>query len=163
MQTTIIFDFAKNTGLTQWAVIDDVVMGGRSGSNLNVNADGHGVFQGSVSLENKGGFSSIRYNRKQMNVEEFNYFVVRVKGDGKNYRFRVKTNAEDYYSYECIFSTKTDWQTIEIPFNQMLPVYRGREVNKPNYPGKLFEELSFLIGNKKPEDFKLEIDSIAVR
>ncbi len=163
MQTTTIFDFNNNTKLTNWTVIDDVVMGGRSDGIFEVNVDGNGMFHGSVSLENNGGFSSIRYARERMNVDGFSKFVIRIKGDGKNYQFRVKTNASDYHSYVFTFIANPGWQTIDIPFNEMTPAYRGRRLDKPNYPGKGFEELGFLIGNKVPENFKLEIDNIKLQ
>lgn len=163
MQSTIIFDFNKNAGLSGWNVVDDEVMGGRSAGTFAMNAEGHGVFYGGVSLENNGGFSSIRYDRQRMLVDKFSRFIIRLHGDGKNYQFRVKTNSSDYYSYVFSFSTKAGWQNIEIPFNKMSPAFRGRQLDKPNYPGKSFEQLGFLIGNKKAEKFTLMIDKIELQ
>ena len=58
----IIFDFTTESDLSDWRIMDDVVMGGRSDSNLKINEAGHGCFHGYVSLENYGGFASTRYN-----------------------------------------------------------------------------------------------------
>ena len=60
MQSTIVFDFNTNSSLAAWKVVDDIVMGGRSNGKFEMSDDGHGVFHGAVSLENNGGFSSIR-------------------------------------------------------------------------------------------------------
>ncbi|WP_286938426.1 MULTISPECIES: hypothetical protein [unclassified Algoriphagus] len=38
--------------------------------------------------------------------------------------------------------------------------FRGRDLNMENFPGDQVEEIAFLIGNKKAESFKLEIDYI---
>ena len=39
-----------------WQVIDDGVMGGRSKGNFAINEEGNAVFEGTVSLDNNGGF-----------------------------------------------------------------------------------------------------------
>ena len=39
-------------------IVDDVVMGGESSSTFNLNEDGCGIFEGNISIENNGGFSS---------------------------------------------------------------------------------------------------------
>ena len=42
----------------------------------------------------------------------------------------------------------------------MYPAFRGRNLNMGNFSSETIEELAFLIGNKKKEYFKLEIDKI---
>ncbi len=163
IQSIIVFDFNKSNRLNEWKVVDDVVMGGKSDGKFEISPDGHGVFYGSVSVENNGGFSSIRYERERMKVDQFSKFIIRFHSDGKNYQFRVKTNATDYYSYVFNFSTQPGWQSIEIPFSKMAPTFRGRSLDQPNFPGQHFEELGFLIGNKKAQDFKLMIDKIELQ
>jgi NADH dehydrogenase [ubiquinone] 1 alpha subcomplex assembly factor 1 len=86
--------------------------------------------------------------------------TLRVKGDGNNYQFRIKTSSRDYASYIYEFETTTDWLTITIPFNVMEPRFRGRRLNDPNFPGEQMEEIAFLIGNKKEQSFELLLDKI---
>ncbi len=159
----IIFDFDKNSDLSQWTVLNDVVMGGRSSSSILVNAEGHGVFEGSVSLENNGGFASVRYQSELMEVGQYSECVIWLKGDGKNYQFRIKSKEQDSHSYIAKFKTTGEWQTLEINMGEMTPWFRGRRLDIPNYPGNTIASISFLIGNKKAEDFKLEIDRIKLR
>ena len=159
----MLFDFTKNAGMQNWYVVDDRVMGGVSAGNMGVNSEGHGLFKGHVSLDNNGGFSSIRYVAGSTRLTDYNKFVIALKGDGKAYQFRVKTNSNQYYSYTASFTTNNNWQTIEIPFNSMIPSFRGRTLNMANFPGEYLEEIGFLIGNKKEEDFKLALDYISVQ
>lgn len=159
----MIVDFSNNYDLKAWNVVDDVVMGGRSDGNLYINKDGHGEFTGDVSLENNGGFSSIRLRMDKSAVFDHSKFVLRVKGDGKKYQLRVKSIRMNWYSYAYTFQTSGEWETIEIPMNEMYPTFRGRKLDFPNYPGKTLSELGFLISNKKNESFKLEIDYISVK
>ncbi len=163
MQTQIIFDFNAHSDISNWKVVDDVVMGGRSSGSFDIDKNGHAVFKGKVSLENNGGFSSLRYRFKRINTIGYTKAVLRVKGDGKSYQFRVKASASDYYSYIGKFNTTNEWETIEIPLNEMYPAFRGRTLDIGNYNSDGIEEIAFLIGNKKAENFMLLIDSITLR
>ena len=57
----MIFDFNKKSDLQDWIIVDDVVMGGESLSTFKLNEDGCGIFEGNISIQNNGGFSSLRY------------------------------------------------------------------------------------------------------
>lgn len=163
MSPVTIFDFNKGSDLSGWNIVNDVVMGGRSSGTFELNHEGNGLFTGSVSLENNGGFSSVRYRFSSNYIDDYKKFVIRLKGDNKTFQFRVKTNSNDYYSYIFYIATSDEWQTIEIPFNEMYPSFRGMKLNQPNYPGESIGEIGFLFGNKKAEDFRLEIDKIEMK
>jgi hypothetical protein len=72
----------------------------------------------------------------------------------------VKHDSDTYYSYIAPFATSGEWQEIEIPLAEMYPSFRGRKLDLPNFSHNTIEELTFLIGNKKPQEFKLMIDTI---
>lgn len=163
INSKIIFDFDKNSNIKDWIIIDDVVMGGESLSTFKLNEDGFGVFEGSVSLDNNGGFSSVRYRFQKTELKQFTSIVVKLRGDGKEYQVRIKSNYNDYYSYIMPFSTSGEWQEIKIPLKDMYPSWRGRRLNQPNFSEDLINEITFLIGNKKNENFKLLIDKIELK
>jgi len=162
MSTQLIFEFTEDSDLSDWYILDDGVMGGRSDGNFIISDEGFGMFYGKVSLENNGGFSSVRYSCGELNLKGKSGFKLRIKGDGKNYQFRVKENRNDYHSFVCTVSTTGEWETIEIPLEDMYASWRGRKVNIPNLSDSQIEELGILIGNKKAESFKLIIDKIEV-
>lgn len=163
VQSGVIFDFNKNSNTTNWTIVNDAVMGGKSEGNFNLNEDGNGVFSGNVSLENNGGFSMLRYRFNKINTAAFSKIVLRVKGDTKAYQFRVKTKVLDNHSYINTFNTTDDWQTIEIPLYKMYPAFRGKKLDIPNYANDGIEEIAFLIGNKKAEGFVLIIDKVVLK
>jgi len=163
LSSHIIFNFNKNSSISNWIVIDDVVMGGKSNGNFQLNKDGKGVFSGKISLDNNGGFSSVRYGFNKLNIEKFKSIVLKIKGDGKNYQFRIKNKSSDYASYITSFSSSGEWQEIEIPLNSMYPSFRGRKLDEPNFFHKSIEEVTFLIANKKNEEFIILIDKIELR
>jgi hypothetical protein len=163
MISTTIFDFKKNTDISSWRIVDDVVMGGRSNGRFFINEKGNGVFKGAVSLENNGGFSSVRYRFDSGDIDQYTKIVIRLKGDGKKYQFRIKTNQYDYHSYITYIKTSKEWETVEVRLSDMYASFRGRRLNMKNFSGEKIEELAFLIGNKKKETFQLELDKIAFR
>ena len=160
MKAQEIYDFSPKSERGDWYVVDDEVMGGRSQGTVGLTAEGHGIFQGSISLENNGGFSSIRHRPNGIDTRARAMFRIRLKGDQKNYQFRVKNSLNEMQSYVYEFETTGEWQEISIPFNEMYPSFRGRKLNMPNYPGDNMYECTFLIANKKNESFSLEIDRI---
>ena len=158
----VIFDFKKESDISDWQIVNDVVMGGRSSSKFYLNDEGNGVFRGNVSLENNGGFSSLRHRFNQKKISGFKKFTIRLKGDGKRYQFRAKTNKNDQQAYVFYFETTGEWQTIEIKLSALEPTFRGRKLNMPNFPAEELEEVGFMIGNKVTENFELVIDKIVL-
>jgi hypothetical protein len=157
-----LFNFTTDTNISNWEIVDDLVMGGRSNGQFNLDENGHGQFYGAISLENNGGFSSLHYNFETIDSKPYSKFTLRLKGDSKSYQFRVKDNRNNRYSYIYKFTTSSEWETIEIPFSDMYPSFRGNTLDIPNYNGHQMEEIAFLIGNKKNENFKLKIDKITL-
>ncbi|MDG4951434.1 CIA30 family protein [Weeksellaceae bacterium KMM 9724] len=155
-----IFNFRKTKELDSWEVTDDVVMGGKSNSHFSINSERKGIFQGKVSTENNGGFSSVRYRFNPIRVEGLLKVKLKVKGDNQRFQFRLKEKQTDDHSYIQYFETNGEWQEIEIELNNLYPTYRGNKLDKPNFKGNYIEEIGFLIGNNKNEEFRLEIDSI---
>ena len=157
-----ITDFPNNQSLKNWKIVNDDVMGGISNSKVYLNSTNHAVFEGVVSLENYGGFCSLRYNFNRIAVAGKKNLKIKLKGDGKNYQLRIKNKRSDYQSYIKSFSTSGEWQLINIPLKEMYPSFRGRRLNMKNFHADFFEQITFLIGNKKPERFSLIIESISL-
>lgn len=163
MNTLSLFDFKTNSNINNWRIVNDGVMGGLSSSKFEIDEKGNGVFKGNVSLENNGGFASVKYNFPRTNINQFNTIVLKIKADSKRYQLRLKANQKDYFSYIKYFTTNGEWQEIEIKLSDMYPTFRGRKLDQPNFNEGHIEEISFLIGNKKEESFKLLIDEISVK
>ena len=160
MTSITIFQFNNTSNLDNWQIVDDVVMGGKSNGNFQLNKDGHAVFSGDVSLENNGGFSSVQYTFDALDITNYKTVCIKLKGDGNNYQFRLKKDQNDYYSYKKEFKTNGDWQTIKLQLASLQPTYRGRSLDIPNFNSNSIEQLTFLIANKKPQSFKLVLDKI---
>jgi len=160
MNAQTLFDSQSNPNPSNWYIIDDVVMGGRSNGQFEITKEGYAQFFGNVSLENNGGFSSLRYTIPKTEVRPENTIKIRLKGDGSKYQFRVKNQRNQYYSYSNRFETNGEWQTLEFKLEDLYPTFRGRRSDLPNFNHNTIEEITFLIGNKKPQEFELIISAI---
>ena len=81
----LIFKFEPGSSTDGWQIVDDRVMGGRSQGDFTINSEGFGVFQGLVTTENNGGFSSLRYNFDGIKTKNFDFIVLKLIGFFQNY------------------------------------------------------------------------------
>ena len=156
----IDFSQIKNN---DWKAVNDGVMGGLSSGSCSLK-NNLIIFSGTLSLKNNGGFASIRHELKTNPMLEHKHIKLRVKGDGRSYQFRIHNNKKfDGVSFKYEFSTKlNEWVEITLPIDKMLPTFRGRSM--PDYgPAKAtdIKQISFLLADKKPGSFQLEISSIS--
>lgn len=161
----ILYSFPEQ-GKGKWRIQNDVVMGGRSESKLKINEEKYAHFSGRVSLENDGGFCSIHQTTEDNPYsisKKSDAFLLVLKGDGKDYNFRVRTR-NGRHSYAFTFPTKNDgnWETVAIPFDKMEATYHGEPVDVANYAGENVVEMQLLIGNQKEETFEILIESIGI-
>ena len=88
-----LFDFTDEESVKSWYVVNDSVMGGVSNSKVNKSEENTLRFTGTVSLENNGGFASMRTRPGDYDLGGFRGIQIRVRGDGNKYKFRIKTDS----------------------------------------------------------------------
>jgi len=173
----VLFDFSNLATELQntWGALDDVVMGGASDSGVRLE-NGVAVFSGNVSIANSGGFASIRTRNfdPAIDLSAFTGIELRIKGDGNRYKFLVRDDdGWDSIGYSHSFDTVADeWSTVQIPFAQLVPVFRAKTVSNAKSIGadhirsfqlmlSKFEYDGALNPRFNPGSFRLEIASIA--
>ena len=158
-----IFDFNEPASTEAWRTVNDGVMGGLSASQMIWQEKGTVIFSGDVSLENNGGFASVRTEPQKFGLFRKQGILLRMKGDGQTYKFRIRTDAYfDGAAYSLDFNTRdNEWATIKLPFADFLPTFRGRILKniEPIESGNI-RQLGFLISDKQAGAFALEIDWI---
>ena len=125
-----LIDFAHDDATMDWHPIDDVVMGGMSQSSLQPYSPGVACFRGVVSLEHGGGFASVRTEPRKWNTAGARAFVVRCRGDGRQYKFTVRTDdGLDGVQYQSRFQPpQGKWAEVELPITSFAASFRGRPV-----------------------------------
>ena len=156
-----VCDFRQ--GCLNWRNVDDVVMGGLSRSNMEVDEAGRACFTGVVSLERNGGFASVRSVPEVHDFRDCDRFRLRVMGDGRKYSFRVRNDERfDGVVYSSGFDTVAgEWMEIDLPFSGFRPLFRGDVVHgaPPMDPGNV-AQIGLLISSKQEGAFRLQIDWI---
>ncbi|MBE9064800.1 CIA30 family protein [cf. Phormidesmis sp. LEGE 11477] len=163
----VVIDFADSTNTNRWRSVDDTVMGGISQGSFAVSAAGTGVFSGELSLENNGGFSSVRRDVSDLDFSGVDAIALRVKGDGRRYQLRfnmgrsVNPDSRPVF-YRAEFDTQPNqWQTVSLPLRSFEPVFRGRIVeDAPALSAERIQEIGLLLAGKQSGEFRLEIDWI---
>jgi monofunctional biosynthetic peptidoglycan transglycosylase len=154
-----VIDFAFEPEI--WPSIDDRVMGGVSASSMTV-GDGFATFRGEVSFDNNGGFASVRSRPQLRDFSASDGLILKVRGDGKRYGFRIRTSASfDGVSYQATIQPPAgEWHEVSIAFDEMVPVYRGRVVaDHPPLDPALVTTFGFIIARQKGP-FRLDIATI---
>lgn len=157
----VLFDFEPEGRMGHWVIVNDGVMGGRSASQLVLTNQGTVLFTGMLSLENHGGFASVRTVPYRYALSGFAGIALRVRGDGRRYRLRLRVaNSLDGPAYEIEFDTIPDtWVTVDLPFEDAVPTFRGRRLrDMPPLRGEDILQVGFMIADKQDGPFRLELD-----
>jgi monofunctional biosynthetic peptidoglycan transglycosylase len=161
--TRVLFDFVDASTAERWLIVNDNVMGGISKGEASPADDSCLLFSGSISLENNGGFASIRSQPTDFDLIGFSGIRIRVKGDGRTYQFRLRRDRNlDGIAFKYEFETiENKWIEVELTFAAFVPTFRGRILTdvEPLDPADI-RQLGFLIADKKAGPYKLVVDKI---
>ncbi|MBD3274984.1 MAG: CIA30 family protein [Candidatus Marinimicrobia bacterium] len=163
-EVKVLFDFRQSEQAEQWYPIDDRVMGGISQSTFESSENNTAIFTGKVSLENNGGFASVRMESDLFDLSHYSGIILRVKSDGKDYNLNLKTdpNFSGVY-FQAAFSPPADeWSTVKLPFSAFRAKIRGKYVDDQYAlnPADI-RSFGFMISDKQNGPFQLQVDSIA--
>jgi hypothetical protein len=162
----MLLDFDAAGDVALFAPVDDVVMGGVSESRLVQAAPGIAAFEGTVSLENRGGFASVRTQAREWDTHGATAFVLRLRGDGKRYRFNVRTpGVPAAFRYEAALDLPSaTWTEVEVPIAAFRGKAFGQVVPFAGSPDPArIRSLGFMISDRQEGPFRLDIDWIACK
>jgi monofunctional biosynthetic peptidoglycan transglycosylase len=156
----LLFDFSSERAIDGWMPINDVVMGGVSTGRLEVTGNDTAAFTGLVSLENGGGFASVRSRPVEHDLRGHTGLELRIRGDGRRYKINLKVGLQaDDILYRAVFETReNEWQTLRLSFDEFLPTLRGRVVrDAPTLDLSCVSSLGLMISDRQAGPFRLEI------
>jgi hypothetical protein len=156
----LLFDFEDKS--ERWFSVDDDVMGGVSSSAGQILDTGTMLFSGTMSLDNNGGFSSIRSPWNPIDLSDYDGVIIRVLGDGQIYRMRIRTTSTGRdVAYNSFFETEKDaWTTVYIPFGTMVPTRFGFQVPVGELDPTRISSFGFMLSDKQEGEFALQVDWI---
>jgi hypothetical protein len=123
-------DFTNPNTMRDCWIVNDSVMGGLSQSSLR--KDPHGMFfEGQVSLENNGGFASMRSSVRFPHGTQL--IELLAKGDSKRYK---------------------------LVLNQFKATFRGQAVHAPTLSFSDVTEFGILISNSQAGSFAIQLKTL---
>ena len=160
-----LLDFDDPADAALWRPVDDVVMGGVSRSTFGPAEPGIARFSGNVSLENFGGFASVRTPPRDWDTAGAQAFLLRVRGDGHTYKFTIRTgDGFDGIQYQARFTAPAGaWTEVRLPLESFVATFRGRKVPfAPSLDPARVRALGMMISDKQAGPFELLIDRIGI-
>jgi len=150
-------DFSNPSTLRDSWIVNDGVMGGVSQSSLRQDIDSM-LFEGVVSLENNGGFasmrSSVRFPQGTQLIE------LLAKGDGKRYKLVLRTELAPRVTYVADFIALPTWQTYRFNLSQFKSTFRGRDVDAPALSFSDVIDFGILISNNQAGSFAIQLKTL---
>ena len=156
----MIFDFEEREQVAGWTTVLDGVMGGLSTGKVRHGA-GTLIFDGETSLENNGGFSSMRCAIPDDAMDGADSFQLRVKGDGRTYIFGARSSSgrggsSFWYRFDTVDG---EWLTFDVKVDDLERNFFGQRMRGKITPAEV-RALEFYVYDKKAGPFRLEIDEI---
>ena len=148
-----------------WVTVNDTVMGGRSSAGLSWNSQDHLVWSGNLSLENNGGFVSIRSRDNWADWSAYDGVEVVLAGAGRD--IQVTAQRSDMMvragGYRAMLPTKPQGDTkVFIPFSAFVLKRFGRQIRGPAMPDGLknIGQWGLLMADKREGPFTVTLKSL---
>ena len=122
--------FPEATIGTRWQMLSDAVMGGVSAGHMSrtvVHQRPAIRMQGTVSLENNGGFIQVALDLSPdggaVDATGFTGIAIEVVGNGEDYGVHLRTSElrRPWQSYRATFTAGPEWREIALPFSSFVP------------------------------------------
>lgn len=161
-----LFEFTSPDSASRWSVVNDTVMGGVSSGRVDVD-NGTMIFTGELSLDNNGGFASVRSPAIEPQSaaawSERSGPRIVVQGDGRTWTVEVRTDDVTGGWIASLPTTPDSVTDVTLPWASFEPVTRfldPREVDGPLDPRRIVSIAFYLVdGIEGP--FRLGIQSIS--
>jgi hypothetical protein len=153
-----LLDFSSSEVVQTFRVVNDEVMGGVSTSRRRSTDDAM-VFEGEVSLENNGGFASLRGPVRF--PAESAALLLTARGDGQRYKLTLKLDdSTGTAQYQSAFVAPREWQTLRFKPADFAASFRGRAVVAPIVRFVDVQYVGLLISDKQSGAFRIELKDI---
>ena len=160
-----LFAFASPDTASAWQAVNDGVMGGVSDGRFRITERQTMEFYGTLSLENNGGFASVRSRPRALGLQTGDTIVARVRGDGREYQLNLYTPERmRALSYRAPVQTRAgEWIEVRIPLDRFEATSFGQVIRGagPVAPPSV-TSIGFLLAEKTPGPFALEVAWINV-
>jgi monofunctional biosynthetic peptidoglycan transglycosylase len=159
-EARMLFDFARPDAAAAWQPVNDGVMGGVSEGRFRITEQGTMEFSGTLSLENNGGFASVRSRRTDLGLKPDDTLLIRLRGDGREYLLNLYVpTLRMASSYRAAIPTKAgEWTEVRIPLKDCYATSFGNKLpNAGPVDAARVNSIGFMLADKKAGPFRLEV------
>jgi NADH dehydrogenase [ubiquinone] 1 alpha subcomplex assembly factor 1 len=160
-----LIDFGNLTEKNQeWVLLSDNVMGGVTKSKIEYTNNSVLLF-GNISLDNYGGFSSIKTKYKSFDLSKYMGIKIKFKSTNQKFAFTLEDNqnwTQPNYKHE--FSAKKDdtWEEVIIYFKDFQEIVIGEPTGNMMKSESLknIVRMGIMTYEKKEGPFSIEVDFV---
>ena len=151
-------------GVQEWIMISDNVMGGITASNLAY-TDSSMVLSGTISLENYGGFASVKTKFGRFDLSEYKGVRIRFKAVNQRFAFTLENSrnwTQPYLKGDFGSAKANTWTETTIYFKDFNEYQIGEPTGGKLDPAQLkgIVRLGIITNEKKEGPFSLEVDYV---
>lgn len=149
-----------------WQVVNDGVMGGRSQGRITQKRGPGLTFTGNLSLENNGGFASVRSRPTALELDEARGLRVELDGDGRTWLLTLRRGDVPLRagSYRVALETTAGETTVhEVAWTDFVATSFGRPVRgAPPIESDLsqVDSVGLMVADKQPGPFEVTLRSL---
>ena len=160
----ILFDDSADTPISAWRTVDDVVMGGRSQSQVRWCKDSQGAgfyrFEGITSLENNGGFCSTRVDGS-WDLSGESHLLWTLRGTKRPFLATLRDGATPQgasFRVSFLLEEEEKWNEISIALEDFRLFRRGQALSTEARvdPSSIYS-FGFLLADRREGPFHLDI------
>jgi len=162
-------DFKIDFGISKdktsdWVMISDNIMGGITKSTLEYQEDALKL-SGNISLDNFGGFSSVKTKFKRIDLSAYKGIRIRYKSNNQKFAFTLEDTQNwtlPNYKGDFFNQKPNEWETSTILFKDFKEYQIGEPTGEKLEPERLrnIVRIGVITTEKKEGPFSLEIDYI---
>lgn len=116
-EDAVFFEFGSNED-SSWFAVNDTVMGGVSDGEVFY-TESEMVFEGVVSTDSNGGFTSVRSPDQQLDLRPNKRVLIRMRSEGQPFTMVLANNPywyQDQFRYDIELESD-EWTEVEIALN----------------------------------------------
>lgn len=161
-KSVVIASFEEPDSAQDWVSVNDGVMGGVSMGTFERTERETLLFTGELSLENNGGFASIRMRQQDLGLAGAKGITIRARGDGRTYWVGLRTARQPSASSYRAFmeTTKDEFLETFIPFSDFKLEAFGRRVPSGALDPAAVASVGITVADGIEGPFRLELESI---
>jgi monofunctional biosynthetic peptidoglycan transglycosylase len=161
-----LFAFTSPDAAAAWQTVNDGVMGGVSDGRFRITERQTLEFYGTLSLDNNGGFASVRSRPRPLGMQTGDALVARLRGDGREYQVNLYASGQTMaISYRTPVKTRAgEWIEVAITLDRFEATSFGRVLRgAASLDPRSVTSVGFLLAEKAPGPFVLEVAWVKVR